>query len=198
MLCGLFLTSAYNICKINCKGGVILKELLIQIFGFIPAIVTLLSMHFDNRKKVLIMQCISTVLFLIYYFMIDASTGVIMNIISLVRIVVSSFNDRKWASHKAWLVIFLICYAVVSPLLGWDGPHSLLMVVAMILATIALWIHNLKVTRLLMAIVAPLLLLFDIFAGAWSPAIVDVLITISFLTALWRFDIRPKREKQKK
>lgn len=174
------------------------KDFLIQLFGFIPAIVTLLSMHFDKRKKVLIMQCISSVLFLAYYFMIGASTGVIMNIISLVRIIVSSFNDRKWASHKAWLVIFLLCYAVVSPLLGWDGPHSLLMIVAMLLSTIALWIHNLKVTRLLMAIVAPLLLLFDVFAGAWSPAIVDVFITASFFLAIWRFDIRPRLAARKK
>ena len=183
------------------KAVLFVKDLPIQLFGFLPSIITLLSMHFDNRKKVLFMQCTSSVLFLIYYFLIGASVGVVMNIISLIRIVVSSFNDRKWASHKAWLVIFLVCYAVVSPLLAWDGPHSILMVISMILATIALWIHNLKVTRLLMAIVAPLLLLFDIFAGAWSPAIIDVFITASFFLALWRFDIRPKlaaRKEQRK
>jgi len=170
-----------------------MKELFIQLFGFVPSFLTLISMHFNDRRKVLALHCINALLFIIYYSMIGASTGVVINVVGLVRAIVCSFNDRKWASHKAWFVLFLVCFAV-SPLLGWDGLHTLLMVAAMILTTFGLWTRDLRRTRLLMFCAGPLILLYDVFAGAWSPAIVDVVISISFALALWRFDIRPKRK----
>ena len=119
------------------------------------------------------------------------------NVVGLGRAVICSFNDRKWASHKAWLVFFLLCYAVVTPVLGWDGPHCLLLSAAMMLVTVALWNHNMRLTRLLYLCNSPLILVYNLIARSYSSAIIEVFALISFIIAVWRFDIRPFRQNHK-
>ena len=122
----------------------------------------------------------------------------VTNIIGLGRAVVCACNDRKWASHKGWLALFLLCYAIVMPLLGWDGPHCLLLAVAMMLVTVALWNHDMRLTRLLYLLNSPLILVYNLIAGSYSSAIIEVFALSSFLIAVWLFDIRPcYKNKQK-
>ena len=109
--------------------------------------------------------------------------------------VILTFNDRKWAASKLWLGFFLACYAV-SPLLTWDGPYCLLLGLAMMLTTVALWTHNMRLTRLLFLCNSPLVLVYNFIARSYSCAAIEVVALVSFLIAVWRFDIRPARAQQ--
>ena len=87
------------------------------------------------------------------------------------------------------LVFFLACYAV-SPLLTWDGPHCLLLGGAMMLTTVALWVRDMRLTRLLFLLNSPLVLLYNLLAQSYSCAAVELAAFASFALAVWRFDIR--------
>lgn len=170
-----------------------MEFILIQLLGFIPSIIAFTSLQSGSRKRILTLQVVCCVLWIVHYALLGASSGVITNIIGLGRAVICSCNDRKWASHKGWLVFFLLCYAVVTPVLGWDGPHCLLLAAAMMLVTVALWSHNMRVTRLLYLINSPLILVYNLIARSYSSVIIEVFALISFIIAVWRFDIRPAR-----
>ena len=86
------------------------------------------------------------------------------------------------------LAFFLACYAI-SPLLTWDGPHCLLLGGAMMLTTVALWVHDMRLTRLLFLLNSPLVLLYNLAAGSYSCAAIEVVALASFALAVWRFDI---------
>lgn len=172
-----------------------MEFILIQLLGFVPSIISFTSLQSGSRKRILILQSLCCVLWIIHYALLGASSGIVINIVGLGRAVVCSFNDRKWASSKAWLFFFLIAYAV-SPLLGWDGPHSLLLAAAMMLTSVALWNHNMRLTRLLFLCNSPLILVYNLFAHSYSSVIMEVFAFISFLIALWRFDIRPALKKK--
>ena len=172
-----------------------MEFILIQLLGFIPSIIAFTALQSGSRKRILTLQILCCILWIAHYALLGAPSAVVTNVIGLGRAFICSFNHRKWASHKGWLVFFLLAYAVATPALGWDGPHCLLLSAAMMLVTVALWSHDMRLTRLLYLINSSLILVYNLIARSYSSAIIEVFALISFLIAVWRFDIRPAKNK---
>ena len=99
---------------------------LIQLIGLVGSVISFTSLQSGSRTKILSLQILCCVLWVVHYALLGAYTGVLINILGLGRAVVCAFNDRPWAKSPLWLAFFLVCYAV-SPLLTWDGPYCLLL-----------------------------------------------------------------------
>ena len=165
-----------------------LQSWFIQLIGLVGSVIAITSLQSGSRKKILSLQVVCCVLWVVHYGLLGAWTGALINCLGLGRAVVCSCNDRKWAKSPLWLGFFLVCYAV-SPLLTWDGPHCLLLGGAMMLTTVALWVHDMRLTRLLFLLNSPLVLLYNLIAGSYSCAAIEVVALASFALAVWRFDI---------
>ena len=94
-----------------------MEFLLIQLLGFVPSIIAFTSLQSGSRKRILSLQVVCCILWVIHYALLGEGTAVIINFVGLGRAVVCSFNEKKWAGSKFWLVFFLVCYAV-SPALS--------------------------------------------------------------------------------
>jgi hypothetical protein len=165
----------------------------VQFLGLIPSVIAFVALQTGSRKRILICQVICCVLWMIHYGLLGAYTGIAINVVALCRAVVCAFNDKKWASSKLWLAFFLVCFAA-SPFLTWAGPYCLLFGAAMMLTTGALWTHNMRLTRLLYLCNSPLVLIYNLCARSYSCAIIEVAALISYIIAVWRFDLRrPKK-----
>lgn len=162
---------------------------LTQLIGLAGSLIAITSLHSGSRRKILSLQGVCCVLWVIHYALLGAYTGVIINLLGLGRAAVCAYNDRPWARSRLWLALFMVCYAL-SPLLTWDGPHCLLLGGAMMLTTVALWVRDLRLTRLLYLLNSPPVLLYNLIAGSYSSALIEVAAFASFLFAVWRFDIR--------
>ena len=165
-----------------------LQSWFIQLIGLVGSVIAITSLQSGSRKKILSLQVVCCVLWVAHYGLLGAWTGALINCLGLGRAVVCSCNDRKWAKSPLWLVFFLVCYAV-SPLLTWDGPHCLLLGGAMMMTTVALWVHDMRLTRLLFLLNSPLVLLYNLIARSYSCAAIEVVALASFALAVWRFDI---------
>ena len=166
-----------------------MQSWFIQLIGLVGSVIAITSLQSGSRKKILSLQVLCCVLWVAHYGLLGAWTGALINCLGLARAVVCACNDRKWAKSPLWLVFFLVCYAV-SPLLTWDGTHCLLMGGAMMLTTVALWVRDMRLTRLLFLLNSPLVLLYNLAAGSYSCAAIEVVALASFALAVWRFDIR--------
>ena len=162
---------------------------LTQLIGLVGSVISFTSLQSGSRTKILSLQILCCVLWVVHYALLGAYTGVLINILGLGRAMVCAFNDRPWAKSPLWLAFFLVCYAV-SPLLTWDGPYCLLLGGAMMLTTVALWTHNMRLARLLYLLNSPLVLVYNLIAQSYSSAAIEVVAFLSFLLAVWRFDIR--------
>ena len=163
---------------------------LAQVLGLVGSLISFTSVQTGSRKKILLLQLLCCVLWIVQYGLLGAWTGVLINLLGLARSTVCAFNDRPWARSRAWLAVFLACYAV-SPLLTWDGPYCLLLGLSMMLTTVGLWSRNLRLTRLLFLLNSPPMFLYNLIAGAWSGAAIETVAFCSFALAVWRFDLRP-------
>ena len=164
---------------------------LIQALGLTGSLISLTSLQSGSRRNILLLQVFCCVLWITHYALLGAFTGVLTNLLGLLRGIVGANNHRRWASSRWWLAFFLVCYGL-SPLLTWDGPHCLLLGLAMMLTTLALWVRNMPLTRLLFLLNSPLVFTYNLMAGSYACAAIEVVAFSSFLLAVWRFDIRRK------
>ena len=119
-----------------------------QILGLIGSLLAFTAVQTGSRRKIIGLQLVCCVLWVVQYVLLGAWPGVRFNLRGLARGVVCAYNDRPWARSRLWLALFLACYGA-APLLTWDGPYCLLLGAAMMLTTAALWTRNMRLTRLL-------------------------------------------------
>lgn len=162
---------------------------LIQAIGLTGSVLAILVMQVNNRKAVLLTQFICSILWMLHYYLLGAYTAVIINIISLLRAVIFYNNEKEWAKNKLWLFVCIVLFAL-SPVIQWQAYYSLFPAVAMILTSIGLWSHNMKLTRIMFVINSPFMLAYNVLCGSYSCAIIETFAFISFLLSVYRFDIK--------
>lgn len=169
-------------------------SILAQIFGIIALIAMVLSYQCKERKKLLLLQLASNVFFVANYFMLGASTMGWMCVINVVRSFVFMMDDRRWAKSPLWLYVFLIV-ALVTGIMSWEGPMSILVIVASLILIFALYSKNLKVTRLLFLFPPLLYISYNVYHMSFGGIGSDAFCLVSAIVAILRFDVRKKKEK---
>ena len=170
------------------------KFILIQAIGLLGNIAVISAVQFNNRKIVLGAQALACVLWSVHYGALGAVTALCTNFISLGRSAVFYFNDRRWAKSKLWLWLFLALF-VGNSLLTREGWRSILPGIGMCATTLALWTKDEKKLRLLYLCSSPPWLVYNILCGSYSCTIVETIALISYISAIYRFDIRKTKTK---
>ncbi len=171
-------------------------SIFVQAIGFIPSLISILSIQLKNRKKILVMQLFAGFMWVTHYYLLGAYTAVLTNSIGIFRSTISYFNDRKWASGIFWLFL-IIALSVGASVLTWAGPVSLLPSLSLICTATGFWVHNLRITRILMVVQSPCLLVYDIATGSWGCAVIEAVAFLSFILAVVRLDIIPALREKK-
>lgn len=173
-----------------------LYSIFVQAIGFIPSLISILSIQLRNRKKILVMQLAAGFMWVTHYYLLGAYTAVLTNSIGIFRSTISYFNDRKWASSILWLFLIIALSAGAS-VLTWAGWISLLPSISLICTATGFWVHNLRITRILMVVQSPCLLVYDIATGSWGCAVIEAVAFLSFILAIVRLDIIPALREKK-
>lgn len=166
---------------------------VIQALGLLGSLIVLASVQFNNRKIILLAQAAACALWLVHYGALGAITAAATNIISFARSAVFYNNDKPWAKSRVWLYLFLILLTANS-LLTWDGWKSLLPGAAMCLTTLALWTKDMRRTRFLYLVNSPLWLTYNLLTGSYSCALIEAIALCSYIAAVWRFDVRGRKQ----
>ena len=87
-----------------------------QILGLIGSLLAFTAVQTGSRRKIIGLQLVCCVLWVVQYVLLGAWTGVLINLLGLARGVVCAYNDRPWARSRLWLALFLACYGA-APLL---------------------------------------------------------------------------------
>ena len=171
-----------------------MKFILIQMIGLIGNLLVMSVIQFNNRKLILTAQAVACVLWIIHYGLLGAMTAVCLNFISFARSLVFFYNDRRWAKSRAWLWLFMFLFAANS-ILTWEGWRSILPGIAMCLTSGALWTKKASRMRLLCTLNSPFWLVYNLLAGSYSCAILELFALVSYIVSIIRFDLKkPKAE----
>lgn len=162
--------------------------ILSQIFGTIALVILILSFQKNKKDELLKLQVFSSLFFSLQYVFLNAITGCLMNLMTLVRnIIFRKFQNIKW-------LIVVIALMIILSAVSYSGLISLLPTIAVILYSIAIWQKNLTITRIVEVISCSLFIIYNIKFYAITGLISTIIELISALVAIYRFDIRKKNK----
>ena len=102
-------------------------DFLVQALGFVAIAMNILSVQFNTHWKIMLFKSLGSFLFAVQYLLLDAFTGMAMDLIGVIRNFIFAHNVKKGKNNKWWVVLFCIITAAVGTatiILTWDKMTS--------------------------------------------------------------------------
>lgn len=175
------------------------SDIFIRAMGIIGFILGVAAFQSNKHKGIVMTKLGSEAAFTVQYYLLDAPTGSIMNLVGVVRNFIFYKLVEKGKSTRIAMWIFCVVY-IISAIITWEGPESLLPLIGKLCSTVAYSIKNTRVIRIINIPTLIMWVIYNITCGAWEALATDTISLISVLIAMGRFDIVPyfkkKRAKQ--
>lgn len=138
------------------------NEIIGQILGIIAPIITFVSYQVNSKKKLLILQTAATLSTCLSYMFLGASSGFALNIVCIIRNIAFFFQDSK---SKLNMISSCILAVIMGGLgfLSWEGPISLLVIIALAANTIFMSFGNAQLLRKSVICTSSMILIYNIF-----------------------------------
>jgi len=169
---------------------------IIGIFGFTA---TIISYQCKSRKKILLLQLLSTTCWMCHFALLGAWSGSVLNAVAAMRCIVFASRGEdsragKIADWIGWVPVFLLL-STAAVIATWNGWISILPFLGMILTTFATRASSAALVRRITLPNDPLWLIYNALSGSVSGVITEVCIILSILVGMFRHDrkIRDKK-----
>ena len=173
------------------------SEIFIRIMGIIGLVLGVAAFQSNKHKGIVMAKMGSEAAFTIQYYLLDAPTGSIMNLIGVVRNFIFYKLVEKGKSTKIVMWIFCGVY-VLSAIITWEGPESLLPLIGKLCSTVAYIMKNTRNIRIINIPTLTMWIVYNITCSAWEALAADTISLVSVLIAMGRLDIVPYFKKKKK
>ena len=161
--------------------------IFIQCIGFIGVLLFVISYQIKANKGLFVCQMLGCLMFCIQFFLMGAYTGAISLIINIIRnILLIKSKDWKWVKSKIVLAIILLAL-IVSTIVTWNGPISLLPFASIAVTTLGYWTNNALKIRLSQMIGSPCYLVYDVLVQSWGGVVSESIAIISIIVSICRF-----------
>ncbi|MCQ2436851.1 MAG: YgjV family protein [Clostridia bacterium] len=169
-----------------------------QLVGLCGMATMSLSYQINNRKKIILVQTLNNLFWLLHFLMLGAMASVGVNIVSIVRnlLFVNRGRNRFFSSVLLPVIVCLAYVAAVASV--WAGPVDLLTMGAAIINTVSLWLKSEKKIRALNMFSSPMWLVYNALNGSVAGIITEVCVMTSIIISIIRFDILKKEKPVKK
>ena len=175
------------------------SQIFIRAMGIIGLILGVAAFQSNKHKNIVLIKMGSEAAFTIQYFLLDAYTGSIMNGVGVIRNFIFYKLVEKNKSTKVAMWIFCGIY-ILSAIITWEGPTSLLPLIGKLCSTIAYSINSPRLIRCINIPTLTMWITYNSVYHAWEALATDTISLVSVLIAITRFDLVPyfKNKKIKK
>jgi hypothetical protein len=172
-------------------------ELIAQAIGLAAMAFNITSYQRKTRMGVIGFQLWGSVLFALNFYLLGATVGAMMNVLSAIRAIVFLNREKLRANHPAWLAgfvaAFLLSYALTFTAFGTEATFKNLLVeflpvIGMTATTVSFRYTEAKTIRRFGLIASPSWLIYNLFAGSLGAIACEVLSLGSILLGIWRMD----------
>lgn len=161
-------------------------ELAGQILGWVSALLMCLSYQCKEHKKLLVAQTASTICICVSYCLLGAWSGMLLNIVCILRNLIIYKKDIKIFSYPFWPYVLAGVMVVVGAL-SWQGPMSLLMIVALGVNTLFIYFPNVQNLRKSILVTSTMVIIYNVYYSVWGGVMNELISIISAVIGLYRF-----------
>ena len=160
--------------------------MIAQVIGLIAVGFSILCYQMESKKKLLIVQMLSSLCFCLHYFLLNAWSGAVLNAVAILRNLVYYNKDKKFFNSNAWPIILCVVMAGLS-LLTWEDWYSLIALTGLIINTLCMSLPNPQDVRKSILVTSPMVLVYNIFVFSIGGVINETLSIISALVGIVRY-----------
>ena len=153
------------------------------IFGIIGIAFNFAIYQQKTRKKLLLSKLIANCCWTLHYAFLSAWSGAAICSIGVLRESIFLNNHRKWAKSKLWLLLFVLL-SIVSAVITWKNPYSILPSVASVLSVYSFWRGNPTLTKILSLPISTCFLTYNFVFGSYIGIINELFVLTSTVLAL--------------
>ena len=150
-----------------------------NILGYLAIASGLLVYISVKRKRILAIKTVTECLFASHQFCLSMFAGGCLSAIAIARSAVFYHRGRhKWADSPLWLVLFILL-TIISPILTWAGPITLLPAIGSILCVFGYFCKNTMLLRIFSFLGEGMWLVYGLLGGSIQLAISGTIAIIS-------------------
>ena len=158
-----------------------------QILGIIAIIIGFTSYQMKQQKHVLLLQFIVSGLFCVHYLLIDATSGMALNVIMFIRGIIYYFRNKFNWKENYTPIIFAIIVLVVS-VISWQDWYSIFIVLGLFIHTLCMAMNDAQKVRKSILITSPLVLIYNVFVFSIGGIIYESIAVISSIIGIIKFN----------
>ena len=160
-------------------------EIIANAIGIIAILLGFLSYQTKDRKGVLALQSLTTITFIVHYFFLGETSGMVMNAVGIVRNVFYFNKEKKFFSWQGWPIVFAII-SCAGGILAWNAWYSIFVVVGITINTVCMSLSAQNIRKSIL-VTSPMVLIYDVFAKSVSGAVYEAVAILSAAIGLYRF-----------
>lgn len=166
-----------------------------QVMGGIALILVVISVFLKNKTHFFLFQTIANIFYALSFVFADAMVAGINSFISCIRVVILFFYEKMGKQPPLYLlVVFSAIYLTIGAVFYTDA-YDFITMITPIVFTIAMFMKNMQLVRILMIPPNILLVLFAILHQVYTTAILDAFETCSIVVAIISFAITNKKQR---
>ena len=157
-----------------------------QIMGWLAALITFLSYQCKEHKKLIVVQTLSTLSICISYLLLGAWSGMLLNVVCIIRNFIIYRKDIKIFSYAFWPYVLAALMGIMGAL-SWQGPMSLLVIVALAANTLFLYFPNVQNLRKSIVITSTMVLIYNAYFSVWGGVFNEAIAISSSIIGIYRY-----------
>ena len=172
-------------------------EIIGQAISIVAMACNILSFQQKRQSVLIALQLLGGSLFSVSFFMLGATVGGILNIVTAVRAIIFLFERRLRATHPAWLcgfiAIYVALYVLTFTAFGKEPTAvnliiEVLPIVGMMASSIGYMLASSRAVRRLGLISSPAWLTYNIYYASVGAIICEVISLGSIFLGMYRHD----------
>ena len=170
-----------------------MDEIIGQSLGIIATIITFISYQVNTKSRLLIIQTSATFCTCLSFLFLGASTGFALNIVCIARNISFYFQKDKSRAHTA-TALSLALVMIVLGIFSWQGPESLLIMIALAANTLFMATGDPQLLRKSVIVTSGMILAYNAIVFSIGGMTNEGISIISSIIGIIRFSKEASKE----
>lgn len=161
-----------------------------QLFGILVIVANVLSMQMKNKKQIILMFILANLFSAINFMLLQSYSGAIICFFAILQTFINKIFEKKEQQVSKLVILIYIIISIILGTITFNTIIDILPIICSILYTITIIQDKEKNIRRISLINIILWIIYDVVCQAYTAAISDLLMTISTLVGMYRFDYK--------
>ena len=164
-----------------------------QVCVVIAVSIFITTAYIKNRKTVVFLNCLVNILYAVQYILLSRYTGVIINVIGIIRCIWFYFNAKR---EKKDYISLIVCLLLVigGGIFTFSSWVDIFAIIGSVIFTYGLWQPNLMLYRFSAIANHLCFIVYNIFCQAYIALVFECVIIILTTISIFKFYIEGKKK----